>query len=219
MGGTNKKKEKAMLYHVKGELVTTEGSLAVVDCGGVGYALTVSYNTVEKLSGKIGSEVLLFTHLQVREDGIELFGFGDKQELSVFRLLISVSGVGPKAAMSILSTLTPDRFAYAVSTEDAKALSRAPGIGGKTAARIVLELKDKISKDQMAGDLASLKDTAPTVRGTAPAGGGKLSEAADALGVLGYSRAEITEALRGIDTAQLSLEDIIKAALRRFSEK
>ena len=208
-----------MLYHVKGELVTTEGSLAVVDCGGVGYALTVSYNTAEKLSSKVGSEVLLYTHLQVREDGIELFGFGGREELSVFRLLISVSGVGPKAAMSILSTLTPDRFAYAVSTEDAKALARAPGIGGKTAARIVLELKDKISKDQMAGDLASLRDPIPAARSTAPVGGGKLSEAADALGVLGYSRAEITEALRGIDTASLSLEDIIKAALRRFSEK
>ena len=213
-----KKEEKAVLYHVKGELVTTEGSLAVVDCGGVGYALTVSYNTVEKLSAKVGSEVLLYTHLQVREDGVELFGFGDRQELSVFRLLIGVSGVGPKAAMSILSTLTPDRFAYAVSTEDAKALSRAPGIGGKTAARIVLELKDKISKDQMAGDLASLKDPITPARG-APAGGGKLSEAADALGVLGYSRAEVTEVLRHIDTSSLSLEDIIKAALRRFSEK
>lgn len=205
-----------MLYHVKGELITVEGSLAVVDCGGVGYALTVSYHTAEGLSGKLGSTVRLFTHLQVREDGVELFGFGGKEELSVFRLLIGVSGVGPKAAMSILSTMTPDRFAFAVSTEDAKALARAPGIGGKTAARIVLELKDKISKDQMAGDLDSLKSPLP-VKGQA--GGGKLAEATDALGVLGYSRAEIAEALRGVDTQSLSLEDIIKAALRRFSEK
>lgn len=207
-----------MLYHVKGELVLCEGSLAVVDCGGVGYALTVSYNTAEKLSPKLGGEVLLFTHLQVREDGVELFGFGGKEELSVFRLLIGVSGVGPKAAMSILSTLTPDRFAYAVSTEDAKALSRAPGIGGKTAARIVLELKDKISKDQMAGDLDSLKAPLPE-RGTQRGGGGKAAEAADALGVLGYSRAQINDVLREIDTVTLSLEDIIKAALRRFSER
>lgn len=206
-----------MLHHLKGELMACEGSLAVIDCGGVGYALTVSYNTAEKLSSLVGGEVLLFTHLQVREDGIELYGFGGREELSVFRLLISISGVGPKAAMSILSTLTPDRFAYAVSTEDAKAISRAPGIGAKTAARIVLELKDKISKDQMAGDLASLKDAAPTQRAV-PAGG-KLSEAEDALGVLGYSRAEIAAVLRTIDTATLSLEEIIKAALRRFSEK
>ena len=207
-----------MLYHVKGELVLCEGSLAVVDCGGVGYALTVSYNTAEGLSQKIGSEVRLFTHLQVREDGVDLFGFGGKEELSVFRLLIGVSGVGPKAAMSILSTLTPDRFAYAVSTEDAKALSRAPGIGGKTAARIVLELKDKISKDQMAGDLGSLKAPLPE-KGAQRGASGKAAEAADALGVLGYSRAQIAEVLREIDTNALSLEDIIKAALRRFSER
>ena len=207
-----------MLYHLKGELALCEGSLAVIDCGGVGYALTVSYHTAEKLAPLIGSEAFLFTHLQVREDGIELYGFGGKEELSVFRLLIGISGVGPKAAMSILSTLTPDRFAYAVSTEDAKAISRAPGIGAKTAARIVLELKDKISKDQMAGDLASLKDPIVPQKGGTVASG-KLSEAEDALSVLGYSRAEITAVLRTIDTASLSLEDIIKAALRRFSEK
>ena len=206
-----------MLHHVKGELMACEGGLAVVDCGGVGYALTVSTTTAEKLSPMLGETVLLFTHLQVREDGIELYGFGGREELSAFRLLITVSGVGPKAAMSILSTMTPDRFAYAVCTEDAKALSRAPGIGGKTAARIVLELKDKISKDQMSGDLSSLKDAAPA---RMPAGdSGKLKEAEDALGVLGYTRAQIASVLRELDTSALSLEDIIKAALRRFSEK
>ena len=207
-----------MLHHVKGELTACEGGLAVIDCNGVGYALSVSTTTAEKLSPMLGEEVLLFTHLQVREDGIELYGFGGREELSAFRLLITVSGVGPKAAMSILSTMTPDRFAYAVCTEDAKALSRAPGIGGKTAARIVLELKDKISKDQMAGDLASLKEL-PTAK--APAGGtsGKVKEAEDALGVLGYSRAEIASVLRDVDTATLSLEDLIKVALRRFSER
>ena len=162
--------------------------------------------------------MLLFTHLPVREDGVELFGVGGREELSAFRLLISVSGVGPKAAISILSTMTPDRFAYAVCTEDAKALSRAPGIGGKTAARIVLELKDKISKDQLTGDLASLKDL-PAAKAPAGAASGKVREAEDALGVLGYSRAEIAAVLRDLDTAALSLEDIIKAALRRFSEK
>ena len=207
-----------MLYHIRGELNLCEGNLAVVDCGGVGYALTVSLTTAERLSSLVGSEVFLFTHLQVREDGVELFGFGGKEELSAFRLLIGVSGVGPKAAMSILSFLTPDRFAYAVCTEDTKTLSRAPGIGAKTAARIVLELKDKISKDQMAGDLASLKAPvgSPPVKDTAS---GKLGEAADALSVLGYSRAEINDALRAIDTSTLSLEGIITAALRRFNER
>lgn len=210
-----------MFYHVKGELMLCEGSLAVVDCGGVGYALTVSLNTAEKLAQKISEQVFLFTHLAVREDGVELYGFGSREELSVFRLLITVSGVGPKAAMSILSTLTPDRFAYAVCTEDAKALSRAPGIGGKTAARIVLELKDKISKEQMSGDLASLSGggaPAPkmAVGGTAS---GALAEAQDALGVLGYNRTEIAQVLREIDVTGLTLEQIITAALRRFSEK
>lgn len=207
-----------MLHHLKGELTVCDAGFAVVDCGGVGYALTISTGTAEKLSPLLGEEVFVFTHLQVREDGIELYGFGSREELSAFRLLITVSGVGPKAAMSILSTMTPDRFAYAVCTEDAKALSRAPGIGGKTAARIVLELKDKISKDQMSGDIASLKDTAP-VKAPIGAAAGKLGEAQDALSVLGYSRSEIAEVLRGIDVSALSLEEIIKAALRRFSER
>ena len=206
-----------MFYHVRGTLVLSESSFAVVECGGVGYQLTVSMNTAEKLSTKVGTEVRLFTHLQVREDGVELFGFDGKEELSSFRLLISVSGVGPKAAMSILSQLTPDRFAYAVCTEDAKALARANGIGAKTAARIVLELKDKISKDQLTGSAAAMQT--PIAAQAPIAKSGKLSEASDALAVLGYTRAEITEALRTIDTASLSLEQIITAALRRFSEK
>ncbi len=205
-----------MFYHVRGTLILSEGSFAVVECGGVGYSLTVSLNTAEKISPKIGSEVRLFTHLQVREDGVELFGFADKEELSAFRLLIGVSGVGPKAATSILSQLTPDRFAYAVCTEDAKALSRANGIGAKTAARIVLELKDKISKDQLTGSASAMRETVSAAR---PLTGGKLSEASDALSVLGYGRAEITDALRHIDTANLSLEQIITAALKYFSEK
>ncbi len=205
-----------MLYHIKGELALCEGSLAVVDCGGVGYALTVSMNTAATLGEFLGNEVFLFTHLQVREDGVELFGFGSKEELSVFRLLISVSGVGPKAAMSILSAMTPDRIAYAVCTEDVKALSRANGIGGKTAARIVLELKDKISKEQMQGDIASLTDKVPVK--AAPTGG-VMREAADALAVLGYSRHEIESALTTIDPTGKSLEAIITAALRRFSER
>ena len=204
-----------MLYHVRGELSLCEANLAVVDLGGVGYALTISMNTATTLSSFLGKEVFLFTHLQVREDGVELFGFGSKEELSVFRLLISVSGVGPKAAMSILSTFSPDRFAYAVCTEDAKALSRAPGIGSKTAARIVLELKDKISQDQMQGDLSSLTESVPT---HAAPDKGMLKEAADALAVLGYGRSEINRVLGTIDPVGKSLESIITEALRRFTK-
>ena len=207
-----------MFYHLQGELCLADATGAVVDCGGVGYQVTISANTANALSGSLGQKVKLFTYLAVREDGVELFGFRTREELSCFKLLITVSGVGPKAALSILSVMTPDRFSFAVCTEDAKALSRAPGIGGKTAARIVLELKDKISKDQLTGDLASLKDL-PAAKAPAGAASGKVREAEDALGVLGYSRAEIAAVLRDLDTAALSLEDIIKAALRRFSEK
>ena len=205
-----------MFYHVRGILIVCESGFAVVECGGVGYQLSTSLNTAERLGSKMNQEVRLFTHLAVREDGVELYGFATKEELSAFRLLISVSGVGPKAAMSILSQLTVDRFAYAVSTEDVKALSRAPGVGAKTAARIVLELKDKIAKDY-----AGATDVPAGVSAASAApqrASGKLSEAADALAVLGYSRAEVTEVLRTIDTASLSLEGIITAALRRFSE-
>lgn len=205
-----------MFYHVRGILIVCESGFAVVECGGVGYQLSTSLNTAERLGSKMNQEVRLFTHLAVREDGVELYGFATKEELSAFRLLISVSGVGPKAAMSILSQLTVDRFAYAVSTEDVKALSRAPGVGAKTAARIVLELKDKIAKDYAGATDVPAGVSAASA--TPQRASGKLSEAADALAVLGYSRAEVTEVLRTIDTASLSLEGIITAALRRFSE-
>lgn len=205
-----------MIYHVKGELVLIDGALAVIDCMGVGYALSVSMTTAEALSSKIGDEVKLLTHLQVREDGVELYGFGSREELSVFRLLIGISGVGPKAAMSILSIFTPDRFAYAVCTEDTRAISRAPGIGAKTAALIVLKLKDKMSKEQMTGTVST--SSAPTAVGARPSGG-VLGEAADALGVLGYSRTEIADVLRRIDTTGMKLEEVITAALKKFSER
>ena len=205
-----------MFYHVRGILVVCESGFAVVECGGVGYSLTISLSTAERLGSKMNQEVRLFTHLAVREDGVELYGFATKEELSAFRLLISVSGVGPKAAMSILSQLSTDKFAYAVSTEDVKTLSRAPGVGAKTAARIILELKDKIAKSYTADD-GTTAVSIPTAQETKKTSG-KLSEAADALAVLGYSRAQINEALRTIDTSALSLEGIITAALRHFNE-
>ena len=127
-----------MLYHLYGTLEINRAGLCVIDCGGVGYKLTTSLITSEMLSSKVGQNVRLFTHMAVREDGIELFGFESNEERECFNKLISVSGVGPKAAMSILSIMTPDNFAIAVCTEDAKAISKASGIGGKTAARIIL---------------------------------------------------------------------------------
>ncbi len=201
-----------MFYHIKGELILCDGSVAVIDCGGVGYKLTVSLLTADVLSGKLGTVVRLFSHLQVREDGVELFGFYTNEELELFRLLNTVSGVGPKAAMGILSTYSPDKITYLVSAEDVKAIAKAPGIGAKTAARIVLELKEKLS-----GAAVSALPTA--AKGGAPVRiSGKLSEAAEVLTGLGYSRVEATEVLRSLDITGMELEQIVTAALKHFAK-
>ena len=204
-----------MFYHIRGELTHREPTLAVLECGGVGYALTVSLNTSDTLAESLGKTVKLHTYLQVREDGIELFGFYSQEELSCFKMLIGVSGVGPKAAMSVLSVFTPERFAFAVSSEDTKGLSKAPGVGAKTAARIVLELRDKLAKDASVKSLFGMENTASAPVQTADKR--KISEAVDALTVLGYQRNEILEILRSIDTSALSLEEIITAALKQFA--
>lgn len=203
-----------MFYHIHGELVHTENNAAIIDCGGVGYKLTVSTNTLSSLpfSGE-NKKVRLFTHLQVREDGIELFGFYSHEELNAFKLLTTVSGVGPKAAMSILSLLSPERFAVAVTTEDTKALSKAPGIGAKTAARIVLELKEKVAKEfpVISADVI-IGDSKGSVSSVDR---GKLADAQDALIVLGYTRAEAISVLKGADVS-MNVEDIIKSALAKL---
>lgn len=208
---------KFMFYYIKGKLVAAAPGYAVIDAMGVAYKLTVSENTYRSLPARHTAptppDTLLYTYLAVREDGIELYGFIDESELSSFKMLISVSGVGPKAAMSILSQLTPERFALAVCTEDKKAISAANGIGPKTAARIILELKDKLSK-QTEFDLSAPSVADTTV--TPSAGRGKLSEAQDALVVLGYTRGEAQNVLKSIDTQSLPLEDIIREALKRL---
>ena len=204
-----------MYDYFKGELTYVEPSVAVVECGGVGYRLTVSLITSDVLTRKRGEIVRLFAQLSVREDGVELFGFLSEEERTVFNLLIGVSGVGPKAAMSLLSSFSPDKLIFAVGTEDVKSLARANGIGGKTAARIVLELKDKVSGDLFRESGA----TAATPGGTladAPKKNGKLTEATEALSALGYDRNQILSALRGVDIDKLSLEEIITVALRKF---
>ncbi len=197
-----------MYYHLNGELCLTENHTAVIDCGGVGYKLTVSNTTLGAISHKLGEKVKLYTYLAVREDAMELFGFYSVQEHSAFKQLITVSGVGPKAAISILSTLTPEQFAAAVCSSDTKALGRASGIGAKTAARIVLELKDKLAKEFGADTVTA----APVgIKST-----GKLSDAVNALLVLGYSKTEATEALSGIDSSAMPLETLITTALKRL---
>lgn len=203
-----------MFYYLKGELAYRDINTCVIDCGGVGYKLTVSYMTSDALLTKLGKEVKLFTHLAVREDGVELFGFGSNEERECFNQLTSVSGVGPKVAMSILSTMTPDKLALAVCTEDTKAIAKTPGIGAKTAARIVLELKDKVSKD-MLGQTAEASKRGVT-QTAMPISNSSLSEATEALMVLGYDKNSILTALKGIDTS-MDVGEIIKAALKKLA--
>ena len=201
-----------MYYYLNGELALCEGGTCVVDCNGVGYKLTISLITSQNLSNKIGQKVKLFTHLAVREDGIELFGFESNEERACFNLLIGVSGVGPKAAISILSMMSADRFSLAVCTEDTKFISKTPGIGPKTAARIVLELKDKISKDTMTVSPTSTKNS-PAKSATMSK---NLSEACEALAVLGYDKNTILSAIKDIDpSTEVGL--IIKTALKKLA--
>ena len=203
-----------MFYYLNGTLEHRDANTCVIDCGGVGYKLTVSLTTSDSLVNKMNQTVKLYTYLAVREDGIELFGFATNEERACFNQLISVSGVGPKAAMSILSTLSPDNFSLAICTEDVKAISKAQGIGTKTAARIVLELKDKISKDMMsAGSKSEMaKSAVAPINST-------LSEALEALMVLGYDKNTVLSVLRGIDTQNSDVGELIKVALKKLSSR
>ena len=199
-----------MFYYVKGPVVHMAPYLAVVDCGGVGYACRTTNNTLARL--RKGETATLYTHLNVREDAMELYGFASENELSCFQLLISVSGVGPKAALSILSSTSPEGLATSIITGDEKALTVAPGIGKKIAQRVILELKDKLAKGQLAAPGGeSYGGTEVTVIPE-----NKASEAAAALAVLGYSQAEAAAALKNIDMETLALEEIIKQALKKM---
>ena len=200
-----------MIYHVNGILEYCEPGFCVIDCAGVGYRLTVSDNTFSAICSHIGEREKLFANLQVREDGVELFGFKTNDEMQAFKLLITVSGVGPKAAMAILSLLTPDRLSQAIVAEDIKAISKANGVGTKTAARVVLELRDKVAKQYFAPTASANVGAAPVVT----KGKGNLSEALDALVVLGYTRTEAQKALTGIDP-KLDVEKIIPLALAKL---
>ena len=204
-----------MFYYISGKLAMANPTTAVIDAGGVGYKLTISENTYNSLPPRHtvdAPSARLYTYMAVREDGIELFGFADESEMASFKMLLTVSGVGPKAAMSILSLLTPAKLALAVCTEDRKTIARANGIGPKTAARVILELKDKMLKETDLSDASAAVLSGADV--AAPSRSGKLAEAQDALMVLGYSRAEALGALKNIDTQSLELEDIIKKALK-----
>ncbi|MEF9970682.1 MAG: Holliday junction branch migration protein RuvA [Oscillospiraceae bacterium] len=197
-----------MFHHIKGIVTDIEPNAAVVECGGVGFLINTSANTLSHL--QIGRETKLFIFPNIREDAFDLYGFHDKREKSCFSMLIGVSGVGPKAAISILSSATPEALAMAIISGDEKALTVAPGIGKKIAQRILLELKDKMSKET-GGLIVGSGGSAAGV-----AGNSKLSDAVSALAVLGYSNAEISIALKDIDLEAASLEDIIRQALKKM---
>ena len=198
-----------MFYYLNGTVAHMGPYLAVIDCGGVGYACRTTNTTQAQL--KTGEKAKLYTYLHVREDAMELYGFATQDELNLFELLLSVSGVGPKAALSILSASSPANLALSIITGDEKALTCAPGIGKKIAQRVILELKDKLAKGQTIATGESYGGTGVTVIPE-----NKLSEATAALAVLGYSQGEIGAALKGIDLDSLTLEQIIKEALKKM---
>lgn len=207
-----------MIYCLTGELlyVNPLSSSLVIDCGGVGYSLTVTTGTLASMPAPKpdgtygGTKVRVFTYLQTREDAVELFGFASPEELDCFKLLITVSGVGPKAAMSILSLYSPDKLALVIAAEDVKAISRAPGVGAKTAARVVLELKEKMAKAYPAQSQKQEFTARPAAGNTANRS--KLSDAQEALLALGYSRQEVASALKDADPTA-DLEIMIQRAL------
>ena len=188
--------------------------LAVLDCGGVGYALNVSMNTLSRL--KLGETAKLYTYCHIREDLFDLYGFFTLTEKRSFEMLLGVSGVGPKLALSVLSGVSPETLAIAILGGDERALTAIPGVGKRIAQRLIVELRDKLAKE--AGFGGSFPAQSP---GGAPfvsqaAGSGKLSDAAAALMVLGYGSAEAAAALKGIDAEKESLEDIIRLALKNM---
>ena len=202
-----------MYYYVSGSVAHVEPYLAVIDCGGVGYACRTTAYTLSQI--KKGEKAKLFTYLSVREDAMDLYGFASQEELKLFQHLISVSGVGPKAALGIMSSSSPANLAMNIITGNEKALTAAPGVGKRIAQRVILELKDKLAKGQTVG--ASGENVAGPAVTIIPQN--KLSEASAALAVLGYSQGEINLALKGIDIDSLPLEQVIRLALKNMLKK
>ena len=199
-----------MYYYVSGQVAHVEPYLAVIDCGGVGYACRTTAYTISQI--KKGDRAKLFTYLSVREDAMDLYGFFSQEELKLFQQLISVSGVGPKAALAILSSSTPANLAMSIITGDEKSLTAAQGVGKKIAQRVILELKDKLAK----GQTVSASGENITMDAVTIIPQNKLSEASAALAVLGYSQAEINVALKGVDVDGQPLEQVIRMALKNM---
>lgn len=197
-----------MFYYIEGVVTVIAPNLAVIDAGGVGYACHTTAHTLSRLEA--GKKARLYTYCHIKEDAFDIYGFYDIAERRFFEQLLAVSGVGPKAALSILSAGTPETLAIAIVGGDEKMLTLAPGIGRKLAQRVILELKDKIAKE--ADDLKISPSGIPAA--SAAASRSKLGDAQAALTVLGYSPAEIASALRGMEIDDMSVEEIIRNVLK-----
>ncbi len=203
-----------MYYYISGKVAYLAQNKAVLDNNGIGYELNVSERTVAKIRAAAQDTVRLFTYFHIREDAQELFGFIDLEEKRLFEHLISVSGVGPKAAMSILSALDPEKLILCILSDDAKSISAAQGIGLRTAQKIILEIKDKLKKEGFAPDDSGISDAV-----SAPSSSEVLAEALEALSALGYSRSEALGALKikGADT--MSVEELIRHGLKNLTRQ
>ena len=200
-----------MFYYVEGLVSHVEQGLAVIDCGGVGYACHTSQNTLSNI--QMGEKARLYTCLHAREDIFELYGFADQEELNCYKMLTSVSGVGPKAALAILSVAPPSQLALAIITEDEKLLTQAQGIGKKIAQRIVLELRDKMSKGQLETAASAGNNIVMPEKGSI----NHIQEAVAALMVLGYSQAEAFKAMEGLNSEGMDAESIIRYCLKKLA--
>lgn len=198
-----------MLYHIEGVVSELGPGLAVIDCGGIGFGMAVTAYTLAGL--KTGEKAKLFVAESIGENNFDLFGFLDTNERRCFEMLTSVSGIGPKAAMSILSHNTPEGLALAIMSNNEKALTVAPGIGKKIAQRVILELKDKVSKE-----VSSVDFSTPAMSPVASVSSSAVNDALTGLGVLGYSSAEIAPVLKKLDTGSMTAEQIIRAVLKQM---
>ena len=206
-----------MLAYIKGELTMKQTEYIVIEVGGLGYKVFMSAIAIDQI-GKIGDMVKVYTYYRVKEDDISIFWFNTFEELRMFELLISVSGVGAKTAVTMLGSIEPSAFAIAVIQNDISTLKQIPGIGLKSAQRIVLELKDKLKKEQQIAELEVASGTKSKIKNAIIADN-KVTEATTALQVLGYTKNDIDKAINQIDKTDITLEEIIKQALKILSSK
>ena len=208
-----------MISYVKGPLAAIENDMIVVEAGNIGLAIRVPLSLLEELPG-LGTEVTVYTYFQVREDAMTLYGFLHKQDREMFRQLIGVNGIGPRGALGILSVMRPDDLRLAIVSGDAKAIARAPGIGTKTAQRLILDLKDKISADELAGTV--IGQAGPAEAGTEAGVQAGLAEAAreavQALVALGYTNMEASRAVKQVEIGEgMTAEDVLRASLKHLT--